>query len=206
MSDEFNQPRFDYGQLNNQKYIETSKDVINRRNDLILRMFVKIDLPVVTTGNPNHPMLIYKDSVALGTYLRNFELTFKQEFDGRDPSGNILTVRLDQHGDFDKGAIIEAIRLGSHQKEYTILLKGTNLSLSGYNFRRKYANTGRYPVFSKHGIKYFPNKNYAEDITIALMRAGYGVELIDVAELDEVITHFDGFESDRDLPENFTFV
>jgi hypothetical protein len=178
--DGFNKERFNgkksvYSKKNNKdKTKEDSTDIYKRRNELIIKFFKLIDIPVRLVGNINRPAIIYNEEVVLNAYVHNFELRFT---DSPFESKVIYTVKLD-YPKFDKNMVLKCLSDYKARAIYKVYLKDTQpkLYLSGYNYLNKKEKLGRYPVFAAYNsIIHFTEDGVKESVK-NLISDGYNVQ------------------------------
>lgn len=137
---------------------------ISERNRLLRKFFTDRDCPVdVVDMNVNAPYIVWNGTHVLSAYVKNFKLFFTTA--PRD--GRLLeTIHLGspEADKFDRRAIEKLILEGTHRKVCRVRLIDTDLFLVGYNFKDKDSKQGRYPVFARHGVKYYFSQEAAQEV------------------------------------------
>lgn len=155
--------------------INNQNDVYRRRNELLIKFFKLIDVPVRLIGKPSKPFIIYNEEALLNAYVYNFELRFT---DSPNHTNIIYTVNLSENPKFDKNMVLGCISGHKSRAIFKAYLENTNpkLYLTGYNYLNKKEKLGRYPVFSAYNsIIYFSEENIKEIIS-DLIKDGYDVK------------------------------
>lgn len=145
----------------------SKKDYRIKRNKRLENYFLKYIEPqnFKVINNLDNPAVIYKDKLLLSCYVHNFYLHFIDEPHG----GKIMhTIKLTHIIDDDEEAFHHWFNNAEHKECFYVQVKGTDLRLSGYNFRDKSDKENpkdMYPVFSQYGFKnYFQRETAQEKI------------------------------------------
>ena len=143
------------------KESRSKKEMVTRRNNLLLEYLSKINHQVKLIGNPETPAIIVDNSYCLSAYVHNFDLNFVDE----PKSGNIKATFKLRSNRFLSSEDFKNLIAGIKQRSiYKIQYKDTNLFLAGYNFMNKELLSGKYPVFSAFRYKIYFNKSHAVNI------------------------------------------
>jgi hypothetical protein len=142
---------------------ETIGDVVKRRRYKLKTMFKNCGHDIKIIGDPENPAFIVDDHRVLNVYVKNFELIFTDSaFDGE----TIHIIKITSHNRIEKEFLDDILDIYEHRRCHRIKLSGTDLYLSGYNFKDKdVRNSGnRYPVFSRITEKYYFSEVKAEEV------------------------------------------
>lgn len=139
-------------------------DVHEKRIGRLFRAFSKFNVDI--TGNPHLPSIIIDRAKMLNTYINNFDLHLLEDLPSRknkEPQ-TILFYKLTADCDIPIKEVKQYISDYGYTRVYPIRLIGTDLFLSGWNFKDRFKGLEKYPVFSKYRCKYFFEMDIAESI------------------------------------------
>lgn len=158
-----------------------SKETIDRRNDLLARMFYRVfnKNEIMVIGDPNKPSVIrmpkLSEAFAISCYVHNFTLIFLDKpFKGNQTYSFTLTEKSVENPPVTE--ILQAIQNARHRSVYQIREKNSGLRLCGYNFVDSNSEETKYPVFAMHKPKIYFNLDHADQLIQQLK--GYDLEIV----------------------------
>lgn len=147
----------------------SDKTSIERRNARLVKFFQTVysEEEIMVIGDPNKPTVIHFSregkTIAISCYVHNFTLIFTDApFNGQHVHSIALTEMNCKFP--NKESIRKLVAETVHREVYRIRVKGTDLYLSGYNFKDKTKDETKYPVFAPHGMKIYFNRGYAQEL------------------------------------------
>lgn len=152
-------------------------ELVIRRNKRLLNFFTRHGLDVRLVGDNQKPVVILNDNIVLSCYVKNYDLHFVKDPETQEI---VKSFTLKEDSAISKLEVVEAIEMCSHQRAYRIKHKDSGLYLVGYNyFEDDSAGSGeRYPVFGKHKVKVYFQKEYALSLIERFERDNYNLELV----------------------------
>ena len=149
----------------NHKYTpEQLAEIQGRRIRRLYNGFKEFDLDI--SGNPHYPMIIIDKCKMLNTYINNFDLHLLDMPSTNSERSTVHHLKID-YLDISKKFLNEYMDEYGFTRVYTIRHAGTDLYVAGFNFKIREGKDkmdGRYPVFGKHKLRYFFQREYAEEI------------------------------------------
>jgi len=138
-------------------------EVHEKRIARLFHMFS--DFNVDIAGNPNYPMIVIDRVKLLHTYINNFDLYFleKMSINGEIPP-TIFQHKLRQGTKVSKSQLEEYVETYGFRRVYPIKLYGTDLFLSGWNFKDRHRGLLKYPVFARYRCHYFFSHEIVDSI------------------------------------------
>lgn len=139
------------------------KEIQRKREGRIFKAFKGLNVDV--SGNPNHPMIVFDRTKYINTYIKNFDLKLLSKFvDLKHDHEVILEYKLTRDVALSINDIKAYLLTEGYTRVYPVKLKDTDLFLAGWNFKDKFLEKGKYPVFAKYGCKYYLDKDVANDV------------------------------------------
>ncbi len=140
---------------------ELKIDVVERRNDLLLHFFSKVDMDICWIADPQKPAVIVNKSYCLSAFVSNFNLHFTDA----PFNGNVVkTYKLKKGEQISHNDFMYYFRTYDHRPVYKLRFGETMLFLAGYNHVDRSNREGRYPVFSAIDYRLYFNRQSLEDI------------------------------------------
>lgn len=127
------------------------------------------DFDVDISGNLHYPMIVIDKCKMINTYINNFDLHLLDKPSTDTSRQTIHHLKID-HLDISKEFLTEYFDTYGFTRVYTIRYAGTDLYVAGFNFKVREGSEkleGRYPVFGRHKLRYFFEREYAEEIAQA---------------------------------------
>ncbi len=149
----------------NHKYTPAQlAEIQGRRIRRLYQGFNKFDIDI--SGNPNYPMIVINKCKMLNTYINNFDLHLLDMPSTNPERSTVHHLKVD-HLDISKKFLDDYLDEYGFTRVYAIRHAGTDLYVAGFNFKVREGEDrleGRYPVFGKHKLRYFFQREYAEEI------------------------------------------
>ena len=149
----------------NHKY--TSAQLAEIQGRRIRRLYEGFkDFDVDISGNPNYPMIVLNKCKMLNTYINNFDLHLLDMPSTNSDRSTVHHLKVD-YLEIEKDFLNEYLDEYGYTRVFAIRFAGTDLYVVGFNFKvreKEDKMEGRYPVFGRHKLRYFFQKDYAEDI------------------------------------------
>jgi hypothetical protein len=151
-------------QYNHRYSAKQMAEIQGRRVRRLYNGFKKFDVDI--SGNPNYPMIVIDKCKMLNTYVNNFDLHLLNMPSTNKDRQTVHHLKID-HLDITKKFLDDYLKEYGFTRVYTIRHAGTDLYVAGFNFKIREGNEkleGRYPVFGRHKLRYFFQKEFAEEI------------------------------------------
>ena len=147
-------------QFNHKYSAQQMAEIQGRRVRRLYEGFSRFDIDI--SGNPNYPMIVVDKCKMINTYINNFDLHLLDLPSTNTDRKTIHHLKID-HLDITKKFLEEYF----DEYGFTSRHSGTDLYIAGFNFMVREGTErmeGRYPVFGKHKLRYFFQREYAEEI------------------------------------------
>lgn len=149
----------------NHKY--SSKELAEIQGRRIRRLYEGFeDFDIDISGNPHYPMIVVDKCKLINTYINNFDLHLLDMPSTNEARSTVHHLKID-HLDISRKFLKEYFDEYGFTRVYTIRHAGTDLYIAGFNFKIREGSEkleGKYPVFGKHKLRYFFQREYAEEI------------------------------------------
>ena len=138
-------------------------EIQGRRIRRLYEGFEDFDLDI--SGNPHFPMIVVDKFKLLNTYINNFDLHLLDMPSTNPDRSTVHHLKID-HLNITKDFLDRYLTEYGFTRVYSIRLVGTDLYIAGFNFKIREGDDkqGRYPVFARHKLRYFFQREYAEEI------------------------------------------
>lgn len=154
-------------QFNHRYSAKQLAEIQGRRIRKLYEGFADFDIDI--SGNPHFPMLVLDKFKLLNTYINNFDLHLLDMPSTNPDRSTIHHLKID-YLEISQEFLNNYIEEYGFTRVYSIRLVGTDLFVAGFNFKIREGDDkmeGRYPVFARHKLRYFFQREYAEDIAAA---------------------------------------
>ena len=151
-------------QFNHRYSNQQLAEIQGRRIRRLYEGFKNFDVDI--SGNPHYPMIVIDKCKMLNTYINNFDLHLLNTASTNPERETIHHLKID-HLDISKEFLNEYLDEYGFTRAYAIRHAGTDLYVAGFNFKIREGEDkmdGRYPVFGRHKLRYFFQKEYAEQL------------------------------------------
>lgn len=151
-------------QFNHKYSAQQLAEIQGRRIKKLYEGFKDFDVDI--SGNPHFPMIVIDKCKMLNTYVNNFDLHLLDMPSTNEERSTVHHLKID-YLDISKEFIKSYLDEYGFTRVYAIRHAGTDLYIAGFNFKVKEGDNkmeGRYPVFGRHKLRYFFQKEFAEEI------------------------------------------
>lgn len=140
---------------------ELTNEEIEQRNEYLKMYFSKLEQDIRLIGHIKKPTIVVNDLYCISAHVHKYNLFFTDKI----YDGNVLTrLRLIEGMYISQDTFNTLLKQMERKMLYKIQYKDTNLYLSGYNFRNREQQKGKYPVFSQYNYKLYFKKQNAEEV------------------------------------------
>lgn len=151
------------------------KELVVRRNKYLRTAFSQFSDRIRIIGNEEKPAIIYEEKIVISAYVKNFDLRFTSKpFNGQV----VKSFKLTSTFVLDRDFVLAHLQNCSHRPIYKIQFLNSSLFLTGYNFREKESQEGKYPVFARHNPKLYFTEKKALEVIAELKDLHYEVNLV----------------------------
>jgi len=152
-----------------------AREVIERRNNRIIKLFKHHGISVRLIGDMEKPAIILDETWCLSCWARNFDLILNTAPRG---GNTIETIKLTDKIE-DSDILVAYVQNELyHRRVYRVELENTGLYLAGYNFKNRKDSTGRYPVFARVHPKIYYSESKAQELVDELCMENYTTNII----------------------------
>lgn len=151
-------------QFNHKYSAQHMAEIQGRRVRRLYEGFKDFDVDI--SGNPNYPMIVIDKCKMINTYINNFDLHLLNLPSTNPERTTVHHLKID-HLDITKKFLSDYMDEYGFTRVFTIRHAGTDLYVAGFNFKVREGEDrmeGRYPVFGRHKLRYFFQREYAEEI------------------------------------------